>query len=155
MARRAPAASTTEADSEGERLLIEAAQKDRRRFAELYELNFERVYGFVARRGAARDHSALICVHLGRFLLGTRAIPGRDPHALTERTSRGEPPLRDDRRDQSSGPTTGTARSFEIRGSLVRQLWPSSPPISGIFRRTFVTSLDLPNHDTAERRKGA
>lgn len=34
----------------GERQLIEAAQKDPRRFAELYEQNFERVYAFVARR---------------------------------------------------------------------------------------------------------
>lgn len=33
-----------------ERLLIEAAQKDPRRFADLYEENFERVYAFVARR---------------------------------------------------------------------------------------------------------
>lgn len=33
-----------------ERLLIEAAQKDPRRFGELYELHFERVYAFVARR---------------------------------------------------------------------------------------------------------
>ena len=35
---------------EQERLLIEAAQKDPRRFAELYEANFERVYAFVVRR---------------------------------------------------------------------------------------------------------
>jgi RNA polymerase sigma-70 factor (ECF subfamily) len=33
-----------------ERLLIEAAQKDSGRFAELYEANFDRVYAFVARR---------------------------------------------------------------------------------------------------------
>jgi len=33
-----------------ERLLIEAAQKDPARFAELYELNFERVYAFVVKR---------------------------------------------------------------------------------------------------------
>ncbi len=33
-----------------ERLLIEAAQKDPSRFAELYEENFERAYAFVARR---------------------------------------------------------------------------------------------------------
>src|SRR5262244_1532113 len=33
-----------------ERLLIEAAQKDPRRFAELYETNFERVYAFIVRR---------------------------------------------------------------------------------------------------------
>jgi len=33
-----------------ERFLLEAAQKDPSRFAELYENNFERVYAFVARR---------------------------------------------------------------------------------------------------------
>src|SRR5262245_61899658 len=35
---------------EQERLLIEAAQKDPGRFADLYEANFERVYAFVVRR---------------------------------------------------------------------------------------------------------
>src|SRR5881628_1038865 len=38
------------AKEEAERLLIEAAQRDRSRFAELYEDNFERVYAFIARR---------------------------------------------------------------------------------------------------------
>lgn len=33
-----------------ERLLIEAAQQDPSRFAELYEQNFHRVYAFIARR---------------------------------------------------------------------------------------------------------
>src|ERR1700751_3663239 len=33
-----------------ERLLIEEAKKDPGRFAELYELNFERVYAFIGRR---------------------------------------------------------------------------------------------------------
>jgi RNA polymerase sigma-70 factor (ECF subfamily) len=33
-----------------ERLLVEAAQKDPARFAELYESNFERVYAYVVRR---------------------------------------------------------------------------------------------------------
>jgi RNA polymerase sigma-70 factor, ECF subfamily len=33
-----------------ERLLIEAAQRDSARFAELYELNFERVYAYIVRR---------------------------------------------------------------------------------------------------------
>ncbi len=33
-----------------ERLLIEAAQKDPARFAELYEMNFERVYAYIGRR---------------------------------------------------------------------------------------------------------
>jgi RNA polymerase sigma-70 factor (ECF subfamily) len=33
-----------------ERLLIEAAQKDPARFADLYEINFERIYAYIARR---------------------------------------------------------------------------------------------------------
>ncbi len=38
-----------------ERLLIEAAQRDPSRFAELYENNFERVYAYVVRRVQDRD----------------------------------------------------------------------------------------------------
>ncbi len=58
-----------------DRLLVEAAQKDLSRFAELYELHFERVYGFIARHARDRDvaqdltsevfHDAL--ANLGRF----------------------------------------------------------------------------------------
>jgi RNA polymerase sigma-70 factor (ECF subfamily) len=58
-----------------ERQLIAAAQADPRRFGELYERNFDRVYAFIARRtgdrAAAEDltsevfHHAL--AHLGRF----------------------------------------------------------------------------------------
>ncbi|MGH9503778.1 MAG: RNA polymerase sigma factor [Terriglobales bacterium] len=38
-----------------DRLLVEAAQRDPSRFAELYELNFGRVYGYIARRVGDRD----------------------------------------------------------------------------------------------------
>jgi RNA polymerase sigma-70 factor (ECF subfamily) len=57
----------------GERLLVEAAQKDPSRFAELYELNFARVYAYIARRVGDRDaaqdltsdvfHKALASIH--------------------------------------------------------------------------------------------
>ena len=40
-----------------ERLLIEAAQKDPSRFAELYEQNFHRVYAYIARR--VRDRAGI------------------------------------------------------------------------------------------------
>jgi RNA polymerase sigma-70 factor, ECF subfamily len=40
-----------------ERLLVEAAQKDPARFAELYENNFERVYAFIV--GRVRDQSVV------------------------------------------------------------------------------------------------
>ena len=40
-----------------EQRLIEAAQRDPRRFALLYEANFDRVYAFVARRVPTRDEA--------------------------------------------------------------------------------------------------
>ena len=40
-----------------ERLLIEAAQKDASRFADLYEANFNRVYAFVSRRVGNRQEA--------------------------------------------------------------------------------------------------
>jgi RNA polymerase sigma-70 factor (ECF subfamily) len=40
-----------------ERILIEEAKRDRRRFGELYELHFERVYAYVGRR--VRDRAAV------------------------------------------------------------------------------------------------
>src|SRR5262249_61886649 len=54
MARRAPAASALRVD---ERALVEAAQRDPGRFAELYEGNFERVYAFVLRRVRDREEA--------------------------------------------------------------------------------------------------
>ena len=45
-------------DGEGdERRLIEAAQRDPSRFAELYEAHFDRVYGYVRRRVHDRDEA--------------------------------------------------------------------------------------------------
>jgi RNA polymerase sigma-70 factor (ECF subfamily) len=38
-----------------ERLLVQAAQKDPSRFAELYEDNFDRIYAYIARRVRNRD----------------------------------------------------------------------------------------------------
>ncbi len=44
-----PAAKASRAEAQ-ERLRVEAAQKDPTRFADLYELHFEQVYAFIARR---------------------------------------------------------------------------------------------------------
>lgn len=49
---RTPAESTNGTD---ERLLIEAAQRDRSRFAELYERNVDRVYAYIAHSVRDRD----------------------------------------------------------------------------------------------------
>jgi RNA polymerase sigma-70 factor (ECF subfamily) len=44
-------------DEAGEKLLIEAAQRDPRQFAELYEQNFERVYAYIVRRVCDRSEA--------------------------------------------------------------------------------------------------
>lgn len=56
MAYGAPALTAGGGEPE-ERLLIEAAQKDPRRFADLYERHFERVYAFVVRRVPERHEA--------------------------------------------------------------------------------------------------
>lgn len=48
--RRGESLKAPKPEAEDERQLIEAAQRDASRFAELYERNFERVYAFVVRR---------------------------------------------------------------------------------------------------------
>lgn len=58
MAVRRPAKSSRNEASGlpgDERLLVEAAKKDPSRFADLYELNFARVYAYIARRVGDRD----------------------------------------------------------------------------------------------------
>jgi RNA polymerase sigma-70 factor (ECF subfamily) len=59
MAVRRPSAKGSREETSGfpgeDRLLVEAAQKDPSRFAELYELNFARVYAYIARRVGDRD----------------------------------------------------------------------------------------------------
>jgi RNA polymerase sigma-70 factor (ECF subfamily) len=48
---------TSREDQADERLLIAAAQRDPSRFGELYELNFARVYAYVARRVENREEA--------------------------------------------------------------------------------------------------
>jgi len=54
MGVRAPASKRSPGQAD-ERLLVEAAQKDPARFGELYEVHFELVYAFIARRVGDRD----------------------------------------------------------------------------------------------------
>ena len=103
---------------EQERLLIEAAQKDPSRFADLYESNFERVYAFIVRRvrdrHEAEDLTAEVFQHalanLSRF--EWRGVPFAvwlfriAANAMTDRlrqSSRQRPePVSEDDLDQSS-----------------------------------------------------
>jgi RNA polymerase sigma-70 factor (ECF subfamily) len=54
----------SQATESDERLLIEAAQKDPSRFAELYELHFDRVYAYVARRVRDRVETQDLTAHV-------------------------------------------------------------------------------------------
>lgn len=54
MAARNPASTGSRGEAK-ERALVEAAQKDHRHFADLYEMHFERVYAFVAKRVQNRE----------------------------------------------------------------------------------------------------
>jgi RNA polymerase sigma-70 factor (ECF subfamily) len=54
MAVRAPAAKGSRVEAE-DRLLVEAAQKDPAFFGELYEIHFERIYAYIARRVSSRE----------------------------------------------------------------------------------------------------
>ena len=54
----------SQATESEERLLIEAAQKDPGRFAELYEQNFHRVYAYVARRVRDRAETQELTSHV-------------------------------------------------------------------------------------------
>src|SRR5262252_833348 len=74
MGRRASALKVGPAAAD-ERRQIEAAQRDSRRFADLYESNFERVYAFILRRVADRHEAEdltaevfhLALKNIGRF----------------------------------------------------------------------------------------
>jgi RNA polymerase sigma-70 factor (ECF subfamily) len=121
-------------DAPDERLLIEAAQRDRTRFADLYELYFDRVYAYVARRvfdrSDAEDLTSEVFHHalanLGRFewrgapfaawlfRIAANAIADRSERLARERKI--EPPPESQEADQEE--TLDQARTFQ----LVREL---------------------------------
>jgi RNA polymerase sigma-70 factor, ECF subfamily len=117
-----------------ERLLVEAAQRDPSRFADLYESNFERVYAYVYRRlsdrEAAQDvtsevfHQAL--ANLGRF--EWRGVPfvawllRIASNAIADywrRTSR-EQPMSDENAPESFPVNPGNIAEVERRALLFR-----------------------------------
>jgi RNA polymerase sigma-70 factor, ECF subfamily len=109
MVVRRPASKAAHRDAPGlspadDRLLLEAAQKDPSRFAELYEIHFERVYAFIVRRVNDRDvaedltadvfHKALANIRRFEwrgvpfvawlFRIAANAITDRSRHAAKE-----------------------------------------------------------------------
>jgi RNA polymerase sigma-70 factor (ECF subfamily) len=70
---KARSAAKIDADYSAERALIEAAQRDRGRFSELYEANFERVYAYIVRRVRDRDEAQDITADV--FHLALKSLP--------------------------------------------------------------------------------
>ena len=70
---KARSAARLDRDCSAERALIEAAQRDRGRFSELYEANFERVYAYVIRRVRDRDEAQDITSDV--FHLALKSLP--------------------------------------------------------------------------------
>ena len=77
MAARKPAAEMVRSDAE-ERLLVEAAQKEPSKFGELYDIHFERVYAFIAKRVPERDRAEDLTAEVfHKALAGLRAYEYR------------------------------------------------------------------------------
>lgn len=95
---------------DGERMLIEAAQRDPSRFADLYESNFERVYAYIASRVRDRDAAQDLTAEVFQTALANiggfewRGVPfvawlmRIASNAIADRWQRSskEPPLPDD-----------------------------------------------------------
>jgi RNA polymerase sigma-70 factor, ECF subfamily len=124
-----------------ERLLVEAAQRDPARFAELYDCNFERVYAYVSRRltdrAAAEDvtaevfHQAL--ANLGRFewrgspfVAWLLRIAANAIVDYWRRASR-EQQLADDDGPESFPVNTENIEQVERRSILFRLVWTLPP----------------------------
>src|SRR6266849_7850662 len=139
MVVRGPASKVSRREAPGpsqgeERLLVEAAQKDPTRFAELYDIHFERVYAFIARRVGDRDlaedltsdvfHKAL--ANLGRF--EWRGVPFATwlfriaANAIADRSKRAAKEVVEDPPEGSTEmnlePVEHRARLFRLVGQL-------------------------------------
>jgi RNA polymerase sigma-70 factor, ECF subfamily len=115
-----------------ERLLIEAAQRDPARFAELYEINFERVYAYAVRRvrdrAEAEDLTAEVfqqaLANLKRF--EWRGIPFAAwlfriaANLVSDRWQRSGREVTDDSAIESAQATAAEIEEVERRATLYR-----------------------------------
>jgi RNA polymerase sigma-70 factor, ECF subfamily len=116
-----------------ERLLVEAAQRDPRRFAELYELHFHRVYAYVVKRVQNREEAEDITSDVFQQALAKikafewRGVPFSAwlvriaANAITDRWKRAarqtNEPLPDDLEDKSP-----RAKEIEQRAALFQMV---------------------------------
>jgi len=99
----------TESD---ERVLIEAAQQDPSRFAELYERNFHQVYAYVARRVQDRAEAQDLTAHVfQQALANIRKFKWRGAPFVTWLYRIAANAIADQARKKSGGPAEAEARA--------------------------------------------
>jgi RNA polymerase sigma-70 factor, ECF subfamily len=127
--RSGPPGKASPAGQAEERLLIEAAQNDPAKFDALYELHFNRVYGFIA--GRSRDRATAEDLTSEVFYKALANLPGYEwrgvpfvawllriaANAIVDRAQRAsrERPLPDEPRDLAEHPDM---RAIEYRAEL-------------------------------------
>ena len=130
MGRRASALKVSPAAGD-ERRQIEAAQRDSRRFADLYESNFERVYAFIVRRVGDRHEAEdltsevfhLALKNIGRF--EWRGVPFAAwlyKIASNEIVDRSQKTARQPRLDPTDDPREPCWEEVENRARLFRMV---------------------------------
>jgi len=125
---------------EGERKLVEAAQRDPTEFAALYERHFERVYAFVVRRVRDRDVAEDITADVfHKALSGLPRFEWRGApfgawliriatNAITDRARRGTHEVADADRLAAEASIDAGVRLFEDHAALFRYV-DQLPPI--------------------------
>jgi len=130
MAVRKPAAKGAREGAD-ERLLVEAAQSDPAKFADLYDIHFERIYAFIVRRVRDRDQAEdLTSEVFHKALANLKTYEWRGTHfvawlfriaanAISDQLKRSarEPMHADDPPEPSAGPEQ---EGVEARGRLFR-----------------------------------
>ena len=120
--------------SKNDRLLIEAAQKDPARFAELYENNFERVYAYVVRRVGDRAETEDLTAEVFHHALANlnkyewRGIPFAAwlfriaANLISDRWQRNrrEPPVEEPEQIESLQANSGDFEEVERKATLFR-----------------------------------
>ena len=115
-----------------ERLLIEAAQQDPARFAELYEIHFERVYAYVVRRVRDRAETEDLTAEVFHQALATlkrfewRGIPFAAwlfriaANLISDRWQRSGREVSDDAKLESAQVSPAAIEEVERRATLFR-----------------------------------
>lgn len=138
-----------------ERVLIEAAKKDRTRFAELYEIHFERVYAFIGRRvhdrATVQDLTSEVfrraLENLDRF--EWRGVPFAAwlfriaSNAISNHRQRAAKEICNADLDEKAAPRTPSVSTIENRAALYRLVRELSPEQQRVIELRFADEKSI------------